>query len=132
MHRARSRQITPQHWNIRAVMRDRGIRSSLALARLLAPYIDISEDLVRRMVAGTPRRPPPLEVLDALCYILKCSIIDLIPIDHRRFDPTATVTDEGHRRLKRSKVPGRGNVERPKIKPLGDPTGVLPTPTDFL
>ncbi len=131
MSRARSRPNTPTHWNIRAVMRDRGITSSRALARLLVKFTDISEDQVRRLVAGKARRPPPFDVLNALCYVLGCGITDLMPINHRKFDPTALAADGGSGRPKTSKALKRNGGKTPKIRRLGNPDGVLPFPIDF-
>jgi DNA-binding Xre family transcriptional regulator len=112
-------------------MRERGITSSRALARRLLAHTDISEDQVRRLVAGSALRPPAFDVLNGLCYELKCGIADLIPIDHRKFAPHAAAVDAGLRPAKASKIPKRGEAKRPKYKRLGNPDGVLPAPIEF-
>ena len=113
-------------WLIRDVMRQRKISTITQLCRMLSVQIDYSYDQTKRLVKGEFRELPPLAVLDATCFVLRCSMSDLVPIDHRRADDPPLVVKTGRVRRpsqRRSHLDVVGNLKR-----LGDPTGVEPFP----
>ena len=114
-------------WRLRELMRLREISSVADLRERLSVQIPYSYYRTRRLVAGDFKELPALGVLDALCYVLRCSILDLVPIDYRKSDAPLIETPRRINRLYRSrKLDGDGHLKR-----LGDPTGVEPVTIDF-
>jgi DNA-binding Xre family transcriptional regulator len=65
-------------WNARKVMADRGMyKTSDLIEPLRAHGIDISREQIYRIVTGKPRRLN-VDVLMALCLVLKCETTDLL------------------------------------------------------
>jgi len=87
-------------WHLRRKLADRGIYKTTELVPLLAEQgVQLSREQVYRLVTAAPQRLN-IEVLDALCVILKCTPNDLISFTvAAREEPKAvggaTVTDIG-------------------------------------
>ncbi|MCL2455790.1 MAG: helix-turn-helix transcriptional regulator [Micrococcales bacterium] len=107
---ATGRQVSFR-WNLRQVMAARGIfKTSDLVAPLHERGIEISRQMVHRIVTGTPQRIN-VDLLAALCDILDCTPDDLLElrIEHERAPRHATAGKAGIGDLR----PVRAVVRRP-------------------
>jgi DNA-binding Xre family transcriptional regulator len=126
MSRSSKTSVAPRFWHLRKVMRARNVASTWELQALLAPHVELSYYRARRLVNGN--FSDTLETLDALCFVLRCNISDLVQItygeDEASMTQPTTVPKARRKKQQRAAVLGRR-------KPLGDPSDVLPFTVDL-
>ena len=89
------------HWNLRQLMAEQGM---FATSDLLEPLhdrgVELSRQMIHRVVTKTPQRIN-LDLLAALCDILRCTPNDLIEMRYEQLTTPAVVNKTG---------PGIGNL----------------------
>lgn len=99
-------------WNLRQVMATKGMFKTSDLdAPLRERGIEISRQMIHKLVTGTPQRIN-VEVLAALCDILDCTASDLLElqVEQARQPKAASGGSTGIGNLR----PARATVRRPK------------------
>ena len=92
--------MTPRHqtvarWNLRQIMAENGIFATDLVEPLHERGIELSRQMVHRIVTKTPQRIN-LDLLAALCDILGCTPNDLIEVRLEQVQPEpVAVNDSG-------------------------------------